>query len=49
MEELQLSPARTALVAIDLQSLDLSRSTLPRDAQVVVRNTAQIATAPSSS
>jgi len=45
MEKLNLLPARTALVAIDLQNLIVSLPTQPRNGQVVVDNTAQIASA----
>lgn len=45
MEKLQLLPARTALVAIDLQNLVISLPTQPRDAQIVVTNTARLASA----
>jgi nicotinamidase-related amidase len=45
MEALRLSPAQTALVAIDLQNLIVSRPTQPWDARTVVKNTAQLASA----
>ena len=45
MENLQLVPTQTALVAIDLQKMIVSLPTQPRDARVVVRNTAQLASA----
>jgi nicotinamidase-related amidase len=45
MEKLNLLPARTALVAIDLQNLIVSRPTQPHDARVVVENTARLAAA----
>jgi nicotinamidase-related amidase len=45
MNELNLSPKRTALVAIDLQTMIVSRSTQPHDARSVVERTAQLATA----
>ncbi|HUZ08251.1 MAG TPA: hydrolase [Candidatus Paceibacterota bacterium] len=45
MKELNLLPARTALVAIDLQNLIVSRQTQPHDARTVVENTAQLASA----
>jgi nicotinamidase-related amidase len=45
MEKLKLLPARTALVAIDLQNLIVSLPTQPRDARVVVENTAKLASA----
>jgi nicotinamidase-related amidase len=43
MEKLKLAPARTALVAIDLQNLIVSLPTQPHDARTVVENTGQIA------
>jgi nicotinamidase-related amidase len=45
MEKLKLLPARSALVAIDLQNLIVSLPTQPRDARVVVENTAKLASA----
>jgi nicotinamidase-related amidase len=45
MEKLTVSPVQTALVAIDLQNLVVSRSTQPHDARAVVERTAQLATA----
>lgn len=45
MKESNLSAARTALVAIDLQNLIVSRSTQPHDARTVVERTAQLAAA----
>ncbi len=45
MNELKLSPAQKALVAIDLQNMVVSRSTQPHDARSVVEHTAQIASA----
>jgi len=45
MNELNLSPAQTALVAIDLQNMIVSRATQPHDARLVVERTAQLATA----
>ncbi|HEX3626251.1 MAG TPA: hydrolase [Verrucomicrobiae bacterium] len=45
MEKLDLSPAQTALVAIDLQNLVVSFSTQPHEAKKVVERTAQIASA----
>jgi nicotinamidase-related amidase len=45
MNELHLSPARTALVAIDLQNMIVSRATQPHDARTVVERTAQLASA----
>lgn len=45
MTPLKLSPARTALVAIDLQNLVVSRSTQPHEARQVVEHTAQMAAA----
>ena len=45
METLELVPARTALVAIDLQNLVVSFPAQPREARVVIENTARLATA----
>lgn len=45
MKELNLLPARTALVAIDLQNLIVSRPTQPHDARAVVERTARLAVA----
>jgi len=45
MEKLNLLPARTALVAIDLQNLIVSRTTEPHPAQTVVAHTARLAAA----
>jgi nicotinamidase-related amidase len=45
MEQLRLVPTQTALVAIDLQNLIVSRPTQPRESRVVVENTAQLANA----
>lgn len=45
MNELNLTPTSTALVAIDLQNLIVARTAQPRDAQTVVQNTARLATA----
>jgi nicotinamidase-related amidase len=45
MSELNLIPGQTALVAIDLQNMIVSRSTQPHDARAVVERTAQLATA----
>jgi len=45
METLELVPARTALVAIDLQNLIVSFPTQPRDAHKVIQNTSLIASA----
>jgi len=45
MNELNLSPTKTALVAIDLQNMVVSRATQPHDARSVVEQTAQLATA----
>ncbi len=43
MEALNLSPTHTALVAIDLQNMIVSRPVQPHDALTVIKNTAQIA------
>lgn len=45
MERLKLVPERTALVAIDLQNLVVSLPAQPREAKVVIENTARIASA----
>jgi len=45
MDKLNLSPAQTALVAIDLQNLVVSYPTQPRESRLVVERTAQLATA----
>jgi nicotinamidase-related amidase len=45
MEKLNLSPAQTALVAIDLQNLVISYATQPHEARRVVENTAKLAAA----
>ena len=45
MEKLKLLPARTVLVAIDLQNRIVCLPTQPRDARMVVENTAQLASA----
>lgn len=45
MKELNLSPAQTALVAIDLQNFIVSRPTQPHEGRVVVEHTAQLASA----
>jgi nicotinamidase-related amidase len=45
MNELNLSPTNTALVAIDLQNMVVSRATQPHDARSVVERTAQLASA----
>ena len=45
MNELNLTPARTALVAIDLQNMIVSRATQPHDARTVVERTVQLADA----
>lgn len=45
MEKLNLSPAQTALVAIDLQNLVVSYPTQPHESRLVVERTAQLATA----
>jgi hypothetical protein len=44
-EKLNLSPAQTALVAIDLQNLVVSYATQPYEARRVVENTAKLAAA----
>lgn len=45
MNELNLSATKTALVAIDLQNMIVSRATQPHDARSVVERTAQLASA----
>lgn len=45
MEKLSLLPSKTALVAIDLQKLVISRATQPHEATTVVENTARLASA----
>lgn len=45
METLELVPARTALVAIDLQNLVVAFPAQPREAKVVIENTARLASA----
>lgn len=45
MNELNLLPTKTALVAIDLQNMIVSRATQPHDARSVVERTAQLASA----
>jgi len=45
MEKLKLLPMQTALVAIDLQNLIISRTTEPHNARTVVEHTAQLAAA----
>lgn len=44
-KELNLSPAQTALVAIDLQNFIVSRPTQPHDGRTVVEHTAKLASA----
>jgi nicotinamidase-related amidase len=45
MNELNLTPNRTALVAIDLQNMIVSRQTQPHEARLVVERAAQLASA----
>jgi len=45
MEKLNLIAGRTALVAIDLQNLVVSRATQPHDAPTVIEHTARLASA----
>ncbi|HEY1788057.1 MAG TPA: hydrolase [Verrucomicrobiae bacterium] len=45
MEKLNLMPAQTALVAIDLQNLIVSFPTQPHESRLVVEHTAQLSTA----
>ncbi len=45
MEKLNLSPAQTALVAIDLQNLVIAYPTQPHESRIIVECTAQLASA----